>query len=244
MQIKGVFFDLGGTLFTYGVGLGGGGIEYVIGATGLKAKPRDIGKAWMTASAEVGAHYGAQSYFLHKNLFLDTLTQFLATFDHEPSPELAEEFHLRQRDSLVEHLQIRDECHDALAALKSKGLYLSIVSNIDDDYLYPLVEKHSLAGVLDDCTSSEEARSCKPDTGIFHYALKKSGFQPEEVLFVGDSLHHDVAGADAVGMPSARIVEEGVETPLTHGLEVTADPTYEITALTDLVELVGRHNDG
>ena len=86
--------------------------------------------------------------------------------------------------------------------------------------------------------------TCKPDTEIFRYALAKSGLRTEEVLFVGDSLHHDVAGADAVGMRSARIVEEGIETPLTHGLEVTAEPTFEISSLTDLVDIVERSNGG
>jgi FMN phosphatase YigB (HAD superfamily) len=60
------------------------------------------------------------------------------------------------------------------------------------------------------------------------------------VLFVGDSLHHDVAGAHRIGMRSARIVDEGVTTPLTDGLEVVADPTYEIRSLTELVDIIDR----
>lgn len=244
MPIRGIFFDLGGTLFSYSGALGSAGIEHVIRSLRIQATRQEIGKAWVEASRSVGLHYGRQPYFLHKDLFVDTLKGFLQAFDQVPSPALCDEFHQRQRDSVVEQLPIRQECHDALAALKASGLYLSIVSNIDDDYLYPLVEKHALAGWLDDCTSSEEARSCKPDVGIFQHALEKSGLSAAEVLFVGDSLHHDVAGADAVGMPSARIIEEGVVTPLTDGLSVSADPTYEIVALTDLLDLVVRHNNG
>ena len=244
MKIKGIFFDLGGTLFSYGGRLGGGGVEHVVRALELTAPPKEIGKAWYRASQEVGAHYGKQPYFLHKDLFQDTLRAFSKTFDLEPSAELAEEFHQRQRAAVVDNLPIRDECLEALTALKASGLYLSIVSNIDDDYLDPLVKNHGLDALLDDWTSSEEARSCKPDTGIFHYALKKSGLQMDEVLFVGDSLHHDVAGADAVGMCSVRIVEEGVQTPLTEGLTVTADPNYEISTLMELIDLAAKHNHG
>lgn len=244
MQVKGIFFDLGGTLFSYTRRGGGGGIRFVLNELGIEASPEEVGQAWSAASTEVGEHYGRQSYFLHKHLFRDTLTRFLTRFGHEPKTSLLEEFHLRQRDAMVDNLPIREECHDALAALKTQGLYLSIVSNIDDDYLYPLVEKHQLDAVLDHCTSSEEARSCKPDTQIFHYSLNKSGLEKEQVLFVGDSLHHDVAGADAVGLRSVRIVEEGVETPLTHGLSVTADPTFEINKLTDLLDIVAQHNGG
>lgn len=244
MQIKGIFFDLGGTLFSYSGRMGGGGIGFVLRELGIEASAEEVGKAWGAANKQVGERYGSERYFLHRNLFRDTMTRFLADFDHEPSPALLEEFHRRQLNAVVEHLPIRPECHEALQALKDAGLYLSIVSNIDDDYLDPLIEKNGLGALLDHWTSSEEAQSCKPDPDIFHYSIDKSGLHKDEVLFVGDSLHHDVAGADAVGLRSARIVEEGVVTPLTHGLQVTADPTFEITTLTDLLGIVEQHNGG
>jgi HAD superfamily hydrolase (TIGR01509 family) len=243
LQIKGVFFDLGGTLFSYSGRIGGSAIGHVVSSVGIAAPGEEIGKAWRTASQQVGAEFHSRPYFLHKDLFQATLTTFLAAFGHQTSAGLEEEFHRQQRDEVVNNLPIREDCLRTLAALRASGLYLSIVSNIDDDYLDPLVDKHALGGVLDDWTSSEEARSCKPHAEIFHYCLRKSGLQPEEVLFVGDSLHHDVAGAAAVGMPSVRIVEEGVVTPLTEGLQVTADPTYEISTLTELVSLVAQHNN-
>jgi FMN phosphatase YigB (HAD superfamily) len=143
-----------------------------------------------------------------------------------------------QRDAVVDHLPIRSDCLETLATLKARGVYLAIVSNIDDDYLDPLVKKHGLDEVLDHWTSSEEARSCKPDVGIYRYALKKAGLGVSETLFVGDSLQHDIAGASAAGMRSARIIEEGVDTPLTSGLEITAQPDYEISELAELLGLV------
>ena len=244
MQVSGIFFDLGGTLFSYGGRRGGGGIGYVLRELGIDASPDEVAAAWGEANRHIGQRYGTQPYFLHKDLFRDTMSYFVGAFGHEPSETLLEEFHLRQRDAMVEHLPIREEALEALQALKARNLYLSIVSNIDDDYLYPLVEKHSLDDLLDHCTSSEEALSCKPDPRIFHYSLEKSGLDRSNVLFVGDSLHHDVAGADKVGMRSVRIVEEGIVTPLTHGLEVTADPTFEITNLNELVAIVDELNSG
>jgi len=259
VKIKGIFFDLGGTLFSYdygrrrkGASTGesttprrpGGGLAYVLRQLGIEADPADIGAAWGEANRHVGQRYGRERFFLHRDLFRDTVHHFLADFGKTASDALLDEFHHRQRDAMLEHLPIREECHDALEALKARGLYLSIVSNIDDDYLYPLLEQHALEPLFEHCTSSEEARSCKPDTEIFRYALRKSGLGQEDVLFVGDSLHHDVAGAAAVGMRSARIVEEGIETPLTHGLEITAEPTYIIHQLTDLMEIVEASDGG
>jgi HAD superfamily hydrolase (TIGR01509 family) len=240
-RVDAILFDLGGTLFRYG-GRQGGAIRFLLGALGIEAPPEQIGLAWRKAADRAGEHYGRQRYFLHRDLFRDTFRGFLDAFGHAHDEELFQSFHLQQLQGMLEHLPIREECHDALQALRDRGLYLSVVSNIDDDYLYPLLDKHGLLSFFDHCTSSEEARSCKPDPDIFHYALGKAGRQVHEALFVGDSLHHDVAGAHRVGMRSARIVDEGVQTPLTHGLEVVADPTYEITALTDLIEIVDRAN--
>ena len=240
--IKGLFFDLGGTLFTYSGRLGGSGINYLMQELGIEATGKEVGQGWRSASSEVGERYGKQSYFLHKDLFRDTVTHFLDQFGHCANDDLLEEFHLRQLNGMLEHMPIRDECHSALAKLKQRGLYLSIVSNIDDDYLDPLVDKHNLHDHLDHWTSSEEAQSCKPDTEIYHYCLSKSGLSKDEVLFVGDSLHHDIAGAAAVGMRCARIVNEGVPTPLTQGLQVTAQPTFEISSLDDLLPIVDAAN--
>ncbi len=242
MLIKGVFFDLGGTLFRYPGRLGGGGLAHVMEALSIEATPREIGQRWAAATRQAGEHFGAQRYFLHRDLFEATLRHFLQGFGHEVEADVFDKFHLRQLEALLKHMPIRDECHAALRQLRERGLYLSIVSNIDDDYLEPLVNRHGLHEYLDHWTSSEEARSCKPDPEIFHYCLDKAGLNVDEVLFVGDSLHHDVAGAHAVGMRSARVVEVGTTTPLTHGLEITADPTYEVVELTELIPIVDAAN--
>lgn len=235
--ITAVFFDLGGTLFRYG-GRQGGSIGPVLSAAGIDAAPEEIGRAWRAASEAASARFARERYFLHRDLFRETLERFLAAFGRSAPEGLFEAFHQRQLQGLVEHLPLRDECADTLRELRDRGLYLSVVSNIDDDYLFPLLDRHGLRELFDHCISSEQARSCKPDPDIFHYSLRKAGRGPHEVLFVGDSLHHDVAGAHRVGMRSARIVEAGVTTPLTHGLEVVADPTYEIASLAEILEIV------
>ncbi len=243
MQVRGILFDLGGTLFSYarrremGAALFGAATEL-----GIDAEPKAIGLAWRDASSEVMGRFAKRDYFLHRDLFVESLELFARGFGKSVSDGVAESFHTAQRDATVNHLPIREDCHETLEALKSRGLYLAIVSNIDDDYLDPLVDRHGLDNLLDHWTSSEEARSCKPHTAIYHYSLEKGGLGVEETLFVGDSLHHDVAGASAVGMRSARIAEEGITTPLTTGLEITAQPDFEIGRLAELVDIIDELN--
>ena len=240
-----MLFDLGGTLFRYGGNRRMGRVvSDTVGALGIEVEPSEIGSAWREASAAVMREYAAKPYYLHKDLFQDMLRDFAARLGAAVSEEAAESFHVRQRDAAIGGLEIRDDCVATLEALKARGLYLSIVSNIDDDYLDPLVEKHGLDRILDDWTSSEEAASCKPDAAIYRFALEKAGLGPAQALFVGDSLQHDVAGAAKVGLRSVRIVEPGVETPLTHGLDVTARPDWEIAALSELVAIVDGADAG
>jgi len=242
-QIRGLLFDLGGTLFSYAIRPEmGRAIFDAAKALDIGAKPSHIGRAWGEANAETMRAFAERDFFLHRDLFQETLESFAARFERSVSAEIAEQFEQAQRQAVIDYLPIRDDTHETLRALKDRGLYLSIVSNIDDDYLLPLVEKHGLDDLLDHWTSSEEARSCKPHTGIYHYSLKKGDLGADEALFVGDSLHHDVAGASAAGIRSARIAEGGVSTPLTSGLEVTAEPDYVIEALTELLGIVDELN--
>ena len=132
---------------------------------------------------------------------------------------------------------LREDCLDTLRALRERGLYLSIVSNIDDDHLFPMVERSGLNEVLDHWTSSEEARSCKPDPRFFELAMQKAGHSADQVLFVGDSPEHDVAGAKGVGMTTALIVEDGGAPPLQTGRATTA-PDHQIRSLSELLELI------
>jgi 2-haloalkanoic acid dehalogenase type II len=243
-QIRGVLFDLGGTLFSYAIRPEmGRPIFDTAQALDITARPADIGRAWGESNAATMEAFAKRDFFLHRDLFQQTLETFAARFERSVSAEVAEQFAQAQRQAVIDYLPIREDALEMLRALKERGLYLSIVSNIDDDYLHPLVEKHGLDDLLDHWTSSEEARSCKPHTAIYHYSLEKAGLGAHEALFVGDSLHHDVAGASAAGIRSARITEPGASTPLTSGLEITAEPDHVIHTLTELVGLIDQLND-
>jgi putative hydrolase of the HAD superfamily len=99
-----------------------------------------------------------------------------------------------------------------------------------------MLERCGLAGCVDAWTSSEEAASCKPSPGIYHTALQKASVKAEDVLFVGDSREQDIAGARALGMTTALIVEPD-GTPPGAGALPAAEPHHEIQALPELLAL-------
>lgn len=107
-----------------------------------------------------------------------------------------------QHERRARAFKLRQGVVETLQELRSRGFHLGIVSNIDEDDLHHLIDLGGLRPCFDSLLSSEAARSCKPDTGIFHQALERAGCAPQEALFVGDSLPQDVAGANRVGLRS------------------------------------------
>ena len=236
-MVKGVFFDLGGTLFSYSGAANGRTLMEAVERIGIRAERRDIGRAYMAASREVNADFAQRSYYLHRDLFEGIFRNFVARMGVRYREEDFEWYEARNRSGIVDSLVVRHDCHDTLAELKARTLYLSIVSNIDDDMLHPLVEREALHRWLDHWTSSEEARSCKPHARFFELALEKAGLAPQDVLFVGDSPEHDVQGAHEAGMQTVLIGDPDTQPPLQVGRETVA-PDHTIRDLSELVEIV------
>lgn len=71
----------------------------------------------------------------------------------------------------------------------------------------------------------------KPDSTPFELALSALEVDPTKTLHIGDNLHADVAGANAMGMDSAWI-------DLGHGTELEHQPTYRLTSLEEFDSIV------
>ncbi len=244
-RTRAVFFDLGGTLFS--------NLEILRISTpllpeaarrlGIEGGAARAGLAYVQATRRANESYVNRPFYMHRDLFLDTYRFFAEVFDQEASSEFLEWFYEAQRETMVENLVLREDCLETLHALRDRGLILSLVSNIDQDFLEPMLRNLGLNPLLDHCTSSEEAGSCKPDPGIFHHALRKAGCRKEEVVFVGDSRVHDIQGARAVGMTTVLITEEGSVSHLDDE-HFDAQPDHVIANLSELLDLVDERDSG
>ncbi len=235
---RAVFFDLGGTLFSNLE------IPRVNGPTILEAGRRlgvdgDFGKlglAYVLAAREVNDLYMRRRYYSHRDHFYDTYRVFAKNFDREASDEFLDWFYQAQREAMHEGIGLREDCVAVLRALRENGKILSIVSNIDEDYLAGWLRTLELSSLFDHWLSSERARSCKPDAKIFEQALLQAGCCAEEVVFVGDSRIHDIQGARALGMTTVLLVEKDAPSHLDDA-DFEADPDYVISTLSELLEL-------
>jgi 2-haloalkanoic acid dehalogenase type II len=116
---------------------------------------------------------------------------------------------------------------------------LFILSNVDRK---SFAESHRRLGVAFDAVyTAEDIGSYKPDLGNFRYmigALKRSGYAQRDILHIAQSLFHDHAPANAVGLRSAWI-DRRSSTP---GPGATPPPPegvrydFRYSSMADLVE--------
>ena len=133
----------------------------------------------------------------------------------------------------VEALAEREPYPDAVEALPpvQAKWRTGILSNADDAFLYPPLQRHGLR--FEVVLSSEKARAYKPHPAAFRQALELLGADASETVYVGDSPLDDILGAKLVGMQVAWLNRDG-EPPA----DSLPDPDYEIHKLTELVPVL------
>jgi REG-2-like HAD superfamily hydrolase len=92
-----------------------------------------------------------------------------------------------------------DDVLPTLERLEAAGLTLGVVSNFEE-WLERLLESLQVTRYFDVRVISGVEGVEKPDLKIFRLALDRIGVEPEEAVYVGDSVHFDVEPATAVGM--------------------------------------------
>ncbi|MFH1682753.1 MAG: TIGR02253 family HAD-type hydrolase [Candidatus Woesearchaeota archaeon] len=89
---------------------------------------------------------------------------------------------------------------EVLNSLQKKGLKLGVVSDAPRLQAWLRLTEVGLVDYFDVVLGYEDTGEMKPSPLPFRKALKKMKLKPEEVVFVGDNLRRDIAGARKVGM--------------------------------------------
>ncbi|SHE83413.1 putative hydrolase of the HAD superfamily [Marinitoga hydrogenitolerans DSM 16785] len=90
-----------------------------------------------------------------------------------------------------------------LNTIKEKGLKIAILSNADNDFVLPSLEKNIFP--FDILITSHSTKLYKPDPKIFDYTLNKIKLNKEEVIFIGDNYNVDILGGINYGIKSILI---------------------------------------
>lgn len=206
-QIKAVFFDAAGTLFTV---RGSVGEVYARLAHehGKEVAIQDLEARFRRCFTTTPpmAFPGARPQELpglERQWWQDLVQDVFAPLG--PFPQIAPYFDaLFAYFARPEAWKLYPETVETLTALKARGLYLGIISNFDSR-LFDLLDGLGIAHFFDPVVISTQAGSAKPAVEIFTQALAYHALRADEALHVGDSLQADIAGAKAAGLAAVLV---------------------------------------
>ena len=126
----------------------------------------------------------------------------------------------------------------------SRRFPLSLLTNGAPAMQRTKVSTSGLEAFFDTIFVGGEFTRGKPHPAIFEAALEAAGCRPKQVMHVGDSLLHDIAGAQAVGIHGVwlnrrRLAITDLPAQLQHQLGDTR-AEYEIGSLTELHACIDR----
>jgi 2-haloalkanoic acid dehalogenase type II len=226
-KLDGLFMDFYGTL-VHGEPPIEALCRRVVAGHRLPVTPEQLRTAWgerFLARLQVCNHDRFQTIY---RINCDTLVECIGSLagrEVDPSPFAA---------AITDWLRSPppfDETREVLAEIRRRGLRVWIVSNADHDDVLATLKTHSIR--VDGVVTSESARSYKPHAGIFRQALERTGWFPGRVIHTGDSLHHDVGGAQSLGLRTAWLCRTAPPADLG-----TIRPDHRIADLRDLSPLL------
>ena len=112
MSIEGVFFDLGGTLFSYR-NLARTNIPIMVKSArrlGSNADVDEIKKSYGRATQYVSHQYADRPYYCHRDLFHDLFKRFCEILQADYDPKIHEWYHTTHQAAVIECLEIKPDC--------------------------------------------------------------------------------------------------------------------------------------
>ena len=124
----------------------------------------------------------------------------------------------------------------ALQSLASR-FQLGIISNVDDD-LFAETRKKLAPVEFDFVVTAQQMQSYKPAQRNFEEAIRRSGLSKDQILHAGQSLYHDIAPANALGIQNVWVNRPSIRPGAGAARPGTAMPDYEVHTLAELSELL------
>jgi 2-haloacid dehalogenase len=124
----------------------------------------------------------------------------------------------------------------ALQSLASR-FRLGIISNVDDD-LFAETRKKLAPVEFDFVVTAQQMQSYKPAQRNFEEAIRRSSLSKDQILHAGQSLYHDIAPANALGIQNVWVDRPSIRPGAGAARPGTAMPDYEVHTLAELSSLL------
>ena len=108
----------------------------------------------------------------------------------------------------VNHVSLYDDVVETLHALRDRRIRMGLISN-SQRCLRSFQSHFELDGLLAVTVSSTDHQCMKPHPDLFRAALGLMKVSADEAMMVGDSIRHDVVGAQSVGIRPVLLARGG-----------------------------------
>lgn len=150
---------------------------------------------------------------------------------------LAQMLSLKHMEQLTNAVEIPREHVDFLARMGA--VYpLALVSNFDHGpTARSILQRDGAGSFFDPIVISDEHGWRKPHASIFADTLDTLGVEPQDALYVGDSVADDIVGAKGAGLDIAWVNARSESLP-----DECPTPDYTIAAIPELAEILLRQS--
>lgn len=247
IEIRGVFFDLYGTLLVYGDMASGWAAWLAALHDWLQDQGRDIGTVDLAHRCD-GFFSRPEPVFKPDGLtvYENRIRGLCSELRIDPAREELGRAASLTAGAWQQYVHPDPEAISVLSAI-GKLVPLALISNFDHPpHVRLVLEETGMAPLFQSAVISAEVGVKKPDPGIFSPALTQLGLSPSQVLYVGDA-PEDIRGATAAGMVPVRIERQADDQP-TLGRDFRhanrsmdwqdTQPTLTINRLAEVLELL------
>jgi len=197
-NVRAVTFDAGGTLLTPHPSVGEVYAEILRGYH-LIRNPLELESAFQSAFSSISKNPAVLDPDEREKDFWRQVVRETMKDDPIPASQFDDVF-INMWDSFSHgnRWRVYNGSHQILKTLRDRGYWLGVLSNWDHR-LHTVLEETGLSDLVESVVISVEVGVEKPDSGIFRAVEAQSGMPPDVFLHVGDSRHHDLAGARDAG---------------------------------------------
>jgi len=110
----------------------------------------------------------------------------------EEIKQVTERFNFYYGENLCNVSRLYPNVKEILETLKEKGYVLAVVTNKPTRHVQPVLAAFGI--VFSELWGAHSSPAIKPHPGPLYYLCGKFGFEPRQVLFVGDSKNDIIAG--------------------------------------------------